>query len=68
MDKWKEVEQEIDAAQLAVDGPLTIRDRFAMAAVSGLCADPSQDFSPVMVAKTAYTIANALMKRRQERP
>lgn len=38
--------------------PVSRRDQFAMAAITGLCANPSKDFSAAEIIETAFLMAD----------
>jgi hypothetical protein len=45
--------------------PLTVRDQFAMAALTGLCADPTTACETTQkMARTCYALADAMMAQR----
>ena len=47
--------------------PKTLRDEFAMAALTGLLASDVQDGAAVF-AKLSYVLADAMLEARKERP
>jgi hypothetical protein len=54
------------AYQLQPIGPIaTLRDQFAMAALTGMCADPELTSLCDRVAKHAYLLADAMMEARK---
>lgn len=42
----------------------TLRDRFAMATLTGICADPRVDGKPADIAIKCYRMADAMLKAR----
>ncbi len=46
---------------------MELRDRFAMAALTGLLADSNLDTDENSFAKLAYTYADAMLKAREEK-
>ena len=45
----------------------TLRDQFAMAALTGLLSDPERDAEPSEYAECAYEYANAMLEARKEK-
>ena len=57
--------QVVEAEQAEKQARAELRDRFAMAALTGLLANPSHDMlSPEEWASDAYNIADAMLKAR----
>ena len=46
---------------------VTLRDRFAMAALTGLCADPNSGHDEEQTATWCYDIADAMLASRGKR-
>ena len=46
---------------------VTLRDRFAMAALTGLCADPNSGHDVEQMATWCYDIADAMLASRGKR-
>jgi hypothetical protein len=44
----------------------TLRDEFAMAALTGLLSNPNGGFNPFQAAVEAYGFADAMMREREE--
>ena len=51
--------------QIDVKGKPDLRDQFAMAALTGMCADPELTSLCDRVAKHAYLLADAMMEARK---
>ena len=49
-----------------VEEHATLRDQFAMAALTGLLSDPERDAEPSEYAECAYEYADAMLKARKE--
>ncbi len=56
--------------ELAANGPKssTLRDEFAMAALTGLCADPQLDIEQGAMGDLCYQIADKMLQARKETP
>lgn len=63
---WPEPAWRIEAEQTAKQARAELRDRFAMAALTGLIACPDFDYTitPEQMASDAYTLADAMLKAR----
>jgi len=72
LNKDKMMEEALEAAHAAIkdlslrvaEKP-SIRDQFAMAALTGMCADPELTSLCDRVAKHAYLLADAMMEARK---
>lgn len=59
--------------EIAEADRIALRDKFAMAALTGMLADPegtvySDNDTRNLIAKRAYALADAMLRARQEKP
>ena len=61
---WPEPAWRIEAEQAEKQARAELRDRFAMAALTGLLADHTMDFAVTEFADLSYEYADAMLKAR----
>ena len=61
------VSNRVGARSFEADGAATLRDQFAMAALTGMCAHPDWVGTYHEIAMQVYRIADPMLKARQER-